>query len=174
MLCGVLLVGASCWLLNFSLETPIEDYRPDYQVDLLSPDSISRIATEITHDAVTFRLSWSTVDSPTFGKGPYKLRIVVMPNREPVAEVLFDSVRVESDRAAYQFSSRTTWPALPVQTTPYWKDIVFEPAFDFDHDAGERVTTRIWCRIEDGPQITSQYSELRWVPVSYRKFFPIV
>jgi hypothetical protein len=94
MAAGAALAGlVGCWLYFDSITTQVlEDYRPDYQVRSFSSDSLARSEVKFEHESVDLILNWSTFDNEEFGRGPYKLRVVVRPMSAVFTAIVFDSI----------------------------------------------------------------------------------
>jgi hypothetical protein len=151
-----------------------EEYRPDFLVESLTMDSLARRPMTLRHSSVELTLSWSTFGNDTFGKGPYRLRILARPIAENFEAVVFDSLRIESDRAVYTFTDTMTWPLRIARSGAAWTDRYLDPPFDFDYRGGEAVETRFWYRIENSYDTLASFEEIRWVPVRIKQFVPIV
>ena len=170
----VIIVGG-CWMaLSAATTQVVEDYRPDYQVERLSRDSLARSVTRLQHNSVDLELSWSTFGNERFGKGPYRLRILVRPKAPNFQALVFDSIRVESGVREYAFSDTLPWPLRIPRPERAWTDRYLDPAFDFDYNGGEVVETRLWYHIENTYDTLRHLEETTWVPVRIKRFVPIV
>jgi hypothetical protein len=171
---GAILAGlGGCWLWWSSITTQVlEDYRPDYQVESFSSDSLARSEVKTEHESVELILNWSTFDNEEFGRGPYKLRVVVRPTSEDFTAIVFDSISVSSNQRRYSIAD--VWPVRVDGSDQPWVEHIFEPAFPFDYAGSEIVVTRLWYRIETSSASYSRTLDLNWVPVRVEKFVPVV
>ncbi len=75
----------------------------------------------------------------------------------------------------YEFGAATQWPTVLAITNGQERvSHTFEPAFMFQFEEKEEISTRIEIQIRSEDQVQKKAIDVRWIPVRVRHAAPIV
>lgn len=163
-------------LFDFMSTYYVEDYKPKSVVESHNQEALLARGYPFEFRHVTVDLEWFTYDNGTINIAPYELFVVVKPKSTRLRRIDIVSVSLKSSlNRHYSFSPSTQWPV--VMDIKNCNDLVshtFKPAFWFQFDKKEEISTRIELLIHTVDEVKREMIDVQWVPVRVKHRAPLI
>ncbi|REJ82734.1 MAG: hypothetical protein DWQ36_06510 [Acidobacteria bacterium] len=151
-------------------------YAPSTAVALLGSGAAQSPAVEARVGTAWVSLQWIERDDDATEGLDFKLVCTVRPLDDGYLSASIESVHVVSDRKRrLEVVSPAAWPAEmePAGSSGVAR-LEILPAFDLDHDGGERIWSSVYVRVDsvDGSEVREVSTE--WMPIEVRLGVPLV